>query len=127
MGTVTHSLTIVCNLVVKNMTRYRNPQRVLECLQRALKLADICTVTDPSNITLFVEILDRYVYFYERKCPVITDRFVSGLVALVREHLGSSSTSKTVDAASQFRQILSYMERKKTDPETCDLFAPVQF
>ncbi|EED89796.1 predicted protein, partial [Thalassiosira pseudonana CCMP1335] len=62
---------------------YRNPQRVLECLQRALKIADACSMASSSNIQLFVEILDYYVYYYEIENPAITDKFVSGLIALI--------------------------------------------
>jgi vacuolar protein sorting-associated protein 35 len=39
-----------------NVTPYSDPDRVLECLQRALKVASV------SNPNIFVEILDRYVY-----------------------------------------------------------------
>jgi len=35
--------------------RYSDCDRVLECMQRALKIASVC------NTSLFVEILDRYV------------------------------------------------------------------
>jgi vacuolar protein sorting-associated protein 35 len=38
-----------------NATSYSDPDRVLECLQRALKVASV------SNPNIFVEILDRYV------------------------------------------------------------------
>jgi vacuolar protein sorting-associated protein 35 len=38
-----------------NVTPYSDPDRVLECLQRALKVASV------SNPNIFVEILDRYV------------------------------------------------------------------
>jgi len=39
---------------------------VLECLQRALRVADSCMET-VTTIELFTEILDRYVYYFEQK------------------------------------------------------------
>ena len=43
---------------------YRDGKRVLECLQRALRAADSCMET-ATSIELFVEILDRYVYYFD--------------------------------------------------------------
>ena len=44
---------------------YRDGRKVLECLQKALKVAD--SVMDRSvNVELFVEILERYVWFFEK-------------------------------------------------------------
>merc|ERR1711935_1076743 len=83
---------------------YQNPQRVLECLQRALKIADACTATSPTNLQLFVDILDQYIYFYERDNPIITDRFISGLIALIHEHIGNigAQTATITNTKSQF-------------------------
>lgn len=39
---------------------------MLECLQRALRVADSCMET-ATSIELFVEILDRYVYYFDQK------------------------------------------------------------
>jgi vacuolar protein sorting-associated protein 35 len=44
---------------------YNDSKRVLECLQKALKIAD--SVMDSSiSISLFVEILDVYLWYYEK-------------------------------------------------------------
>lgn len=45
---------------------YRDGKRVLECLQRALRVADACMDTAVS-VELFVEILNRYVYYFDRQ------------------------------------------------------------
>lgn len=39
---------------------------MLECLQRALRVADACMDTAVS-VELFVEILNRYVYYYDQQ------------------------------------------------------------
>jgi len=99
---------------------YKNPQRVLECLQRALKIADACTMSSPTNFYLFVDILDFYVYFYEKKNPSITDKFVSGLIALINGQITNIGpyNESIIKAKNQFRQILFYIQRKKTDPDS---------
>lgn len=45
---------------------YRDGKRVLECLQRALRVADACMDTAVS-VELFVEILNRYVYYFDQE------------------------------------------------------------
>lgn len=38
----------------------------MECLKKALKIANQCM--DPSlQVQLFIEILNRYIYFYEKE------------------------------------------------------------
>ena len=38
---------------------------MLECLQRALRVADSC-MESATSVELFVEILDRYVYYFDQ-------------------------------------------------------------
>jgi vacuolar protein sorting-associated protein 35 len=45
---------------------YRDGKRVLECLQKALKIADSC-MDSVTNVELFVEILNRYIYYFEKQ------------------------------------------------------------
>jgi len=101
----------------EDATPFRNPQRVLECLQRGLKIADACSMTSSSNIRLFVEILDYYVYYYEIGNPAITDKYVSGLIALINEHFGSiAGTSPGIgEARSYYEQILDQIRKKKLE------------
>mmetsp|Transcript_12429 Transcript_12429/g.17744 ORF Transcript_12429/g.17744 Transcript_12429/m.17744 type:complete len:1412 (+) Transcript_12429:314-4549(+) len=104
---------------------YQNPKRVLECLQRALKIADVCTTSSPGNAYLFVDILEKYIYFYERKNPVISDKFITGLVALVKEHMLNNQEMPS-NAVSQFNQIIEYLQRKKNDTKSSDIFKSVK-
>ena len=102
-------------------TVYRNPQRVLECLQRGLKIADACSMTSSANVQLFVEILDYYVYYYDIENPVITDKFLSGLIALINEHFdstGTSGSSAVSEARAHYQHILDRIRRKKTEEGT---------
>ena len=45
---------------------YRDGKRVLECLQRALRVADAC-MDAAVSVELFVEILNRYVYYFDQQ------------------------------------------------------------
>lgn len=54
-------------------TLYRDDKRVLECLQKALKIADACMDT-ATSMELFVEILDQYIYYYDRQNEAVCIR-----------------------------------------------------
>jgi len=64
----------------------RDAKRVLVCLQRALKIANTCM---GSQVHLFNEILNKYLYFFDRGCPTVTARYIRGLIQLIDEHLPS--------------------------------------
>jgi len=93
---------------------YRNSQRTLECLQRSLKVADMCVTSNPGNLQLFVDILDIYLYHFEKQNPMIGDQYISGLIALVNEHVTSiGGNPAIVDAKAQFVQIVMDIKEKK--------------
>eukprot|EP00916_Digyalum_oweni_P027512 GHVL01045005.1.p1 GENE.GHVL01045005.1~~GHVL01045005.1.p1 ORF type:complete len:775 (+),score=145.17 GHVL01045005.1:43-2367(+) len=72
---------------------YRDPRRVVECLQKCLKISDAAIQSNPANMILVVEILEKYMYFYEKKNPVITVQYIANLVSLCREHLDFAENS----------------------------------
>lgn len=50
---------------------YRDGKRVLECLQRALRVADAC-MDSAVSVELFVEILNRYVYYFDQENEAVS-------------------------------------------------------
>ncbi|KAI1776753.1 vacuolar protein sorting-associated protein 35 [Hypoxylon cercidicola] len=68
---------------------YRDGKRVLECLQRALRVADSC-MEQATSIELFVEILDRYVYYFDQQNESVTTRYINGLIELIHSNLGTN-------------------------------------
>ncbi|PLB36193.1 vacuolar protein sorting-associated protein 35 [Aspergillus candidus] len=65
---------------------YRDGKRVLECLQRALRVADACMDTAVS-VELFVEILNRYVYYFDQQNETVTVKYLNGLIELIHSNL----------------------------------------
>lgn len=59
-------------MILTKLQLYRDGKRVLECLQRALRVADACMDTAVS-VELFVEILNRYVYYFEQQNEAVSD------------------------------------------------------
>ncbi|KAK4176141.1 putative vacuolar protein sorting-associated protein 3 [Triangularia setosa] len=93
---------------------YRDGKRVLECLQRALRVADSCMET-ATSIELFVEILDRYVYYFDQKNESVTTKYLNGLIELIHSNLaGNQQDSASVDASKKhFLQTLEIIKSKE--------------
>lgn len=111
---------------------YRDGKRVLECLQRALRVADSCMET-ATSIELFVEILDRYVYYFDQKnesvgfaflsvCGYganafvqVTTKYLNGLIELIHSNLaGNQQDSASVEASRKhFMQTLEVIRSKE--------------
>ncbi|OEU07691.1 vacuolar protein sorting-associated protein 35 [Fragilariopsis cylindrus CCMP1102] len=134
---VTRCAHLFYNVVIggddDNNVVYANPQRCLECLQRSLKLADSCTNVDPSNLRLFVDLLDSYCYFFEKKNSSITGNYITGLVALIKEQVNSAGGDGSAmcppavgEAKAQFLQIVRHIkDMKKKNDDTSEQFKDI--
>lgn len=49
---------------------YHDARRVLECLQRSLKIADVC-MSSSMHVHLFVDILNEYLYYFENENEMV--------------------------------------------------------
>lgn len=97
---------------------YSDCDRLLECMQRALKVASVC------NPNLFVDILDKYVYYFEHDNPIINVRYLSGLIALINEQsAGAEPLNPAVEA--HYKNTLDYIRSRQNAPETSEKFAQV--
>lgn len=71
---------------------YKNDQRVLECLQKSLKIASSCV---ESNISFYVEILNEYLYYFEHKNEAVNLTILSQLIQLIDDTMKNSSAIST--------------------------------
>ncbi|EEB06013.1 retromer complex subunit Vps35 [Schizosaccharomyces japonicus yFS275] len=60
-------------------------KRVLECLQKSLKIADAC-MDQVTSTKLFINILAYYFYFYEQQCESIIPKHINGLIDLTEQN-----------------------------------------
>ncbi|KAH0013387.1 vacuolar protein sorting-associated protein 35, partial [Aureobasidium melanogenum] len=88
---------------------YRDGKRVLECLQRALRVADACMDTAVS-VELFVEILNRYVYYFDQENDAVTTKYLNGLIELIHSNLNTNENSSSLDNPRRhFQRTLDYI------------------
>ena len=116
-----HLFYVVCD---DGEVVYSNPPRSLECLQRALKLADACTNSNPAHVQLFVDLLEHYLFFFEKKHPSISGNYITGLVALIKEHTDNLGHS-VGDSKAHFVQIVARIKEMKEKEDSKERFASI--
>ena len=68
---------------------------------RSLIIADACMTSAQPPISLFVEILDHYLAHLEAGNPLITPKYIAGLVALITEHVETMEAGAARDAVER--------------------------
>ncbi|EER44985.1 vacuolar sorting protein [Histoplasma capsulatum H143] len=96
---------------------YRDGKRVLECLQRALRVADACMDTAVS-VELFVEILNRYVYYFDQGNETVTTKYLNGLIELIHSNLETSQNDSVPNSSldnpkRHFQRTLDYIKSRE--------------
>jgi len=97
---------------------YKEGKRVLECLQKSLRIADAC-MDSFVNVKLFVEILNEYLYFFERKNEVVAVKYLSGLIDLIKTNLSNMEAGEGENAEiceqinRHYRNTIKHIEAKR--------------
>ncbi|XP_021902474.1 vacuolar protein sorting-associated protein 35B-like isoform X1 [Carica papaya] len=97
----------------------KDGERVLLCLKRALRIANaaqqMASVARGSSgpVTLFVEILNKYLYFFEKGNPQITSAAIQGLIELIHTEMQSDSTTSSPPSDAFFSSTIRYIQFQK--------------
>lgn len=97
----------------------KDGERVLLCLKRSLRIANaaqqMTNVTRGSSgpVTLFVEILNKYLYFFEKGNPQITASVIQGLIELIQTDMQSDNSTANPVSDAFFTSTLRYIEFQK--------------
>lgn len=97
---------------------FRDDKRVLECLQRALRVADACMDVGVT-VELFVEILNRYLYFFDRGNSAVSVKYINGLIDLIQTNLNNQSSDGTMSESPRkhFERTLDFITTQKEEDE----------
>ncbi|KAK2143062.1 hypothetical protein LSH36_881g01009 [Paralvinella palmiformis] len=95
----------------------RDGKRVMECLKKSLRIANQCM--DASvQVQLFVEILNHYLYFYEKGNPEITVQVLNQVIDKIREDLPNlEATEETEQINKHFMNTLEHLRLRQDSPE----------
>eukprot|EP00793_Prasinoderma_coloniale_P000638 PRCOL_00003787-RA len=113
---------------------YRDPANVLMCLKRALKLANAAeemasSVGGGANeaVSLYVEILNKYLYFFDRSVPGVTAAMISDLVELIGSDMSKLEGEVAEGTKAFFQATLARIASKRAAgdaPQYAELVLP---
>lgn len=93
---------------------YHQPKELLQCLQKALSIADKAVPPQPS---LFVQCFEAYVGHFERGVSTIMPQHITDLVALCKEQVEgmrtTGSSSEREELNSHLKALLAHIQRAK--------------
>eukprot|EP00005_Dracoamoeba_jomungandri_P001243 CAMPEP_0174251206 /NCGR_PEP_ID=MMETSP0439-20130205/1106_1 /TAXON_ID=0 /ORGANISM="Stereomyxa ramosa, Strain Chinc5" /LENGTH=795 /DNA_ID=CAMNT_0015331467 /DNA_START=31 /DNA_END=2418 /DNA_ORIENTATION=- len=104
---------------------HKDGKRVLECLQKALRIADAC-MDSSMNVRLFVEILNQYLYYFEHGNEHVAVKYLAGLIALIKTNLanmeiGEGEQPEVADYISTYyNNTLKHIKTKKLEGSRYD-------
>ncbi|KAJ3670146.1 hypothetical protein LUZ60_010470 [Juncus effusus] len=97
----------------------KDGERVLLCLKRALRIANaaqqMANVARGSSgsVALFIEILNKYLYFFEKGNPQITTKAIQDLIELITTEIQGENTTTDPSAEAFFASTMRYVQFQK--------------
>ena len=99
---------------------FKDQKKVMECLNKARRFADFA-MTNPKNLILFVEYLNKLLYFYDKddKSVDVKPEQINDLIELIKGHIRtiknipSDDISYLQDIETYFNNTLKTIEDKK--------------
>ncbi|KAJ9581751.1 hypothetical protein L9F63_003820 [Diploptera punctata] len=93
-------------------------KRVLECLKKGVRIGNQCM--DPSvQVQLFVELLNHYIYFYEKDNDQVTVQMLNQLIGKIREELPNlEANEETEQINKHFTNTLEHLRNRIESPES---------
>ncbi|XP_056169806.1 vacuolar protein sorting-associated protein 35A [Syzygium oleosum] len=104
---------------VDDQDNLKDGERVMLCLKRALRIANAAqqmsnaTRGSTGSVMLFVEILNKYIYFFEKGNPQITVASIQSLMELITTEMQSDTTTQDPAADAFFASTLRYIQFQK--------------
>lgn len=108
---------------------YRDGKRVLECLQKSLRIAT-SSIDELTSVQLYCDALDQYLYYFERQVDAISAKHINSLIELITSqidnvhsadvHPSAGATSGLIEGVNtaeavvtHFRNTLLYIQERK--------------
>lgn len=109
-----------------------NVGRVLLCLKRALRIANAAQQMSSATrgtsgpMTLFVEILNKYLYYFE-KGTMIQSTVIQGLLELIVTDMQSESTTHDPEVDAFLASTVRYIQfQKQKGDSIAERYASIQ-
>eukprot|EP01065_Artemidia_motanka_P019474 TRINITY_DN2314_c0_g1_i1.p1 TRINITY_DN2314_c0_g1~~TRINITY_DN2314_c0_g1_i1.p1 ORF type:complete len:839 (+),score=380.55 TRINITY_DN2314_c0_g1_i1:114-2519(+) len=107
-------IAVLCSHLFWRPGREDLHKKVLDCLQRSLKIVDGCTPEQQSP--LFVEILNKYLYFFAKANEHVTVKHINVLIQLINENISKQDEPAQPGAAPAstfYQNTIAHIEASK--------------
>ncbi|KAE9612933.1 hypothetical protein Lal_00027728 [Lupinus albus] len=97
----------------------KDGERVLLCLKRALRIANAAQQMSNAargstgSVMLFIEIMNKYLYFFEKGNPQVTVASIQSLIELIMNEMQSESTTSDPAADAFLASTMRYIQFQK--------------
>ncbi|XP_013395151.1 vacuolar protein sorting-associated protein 35-like [Lingula anatina] len=89
----------------------------MECLKKSLRIANQC-MDSSVQVQLFVEILNHYIYMYEKGNDQMTVQVLNQLIGKIREDLPNlESNEETEQINKHFQNTIEHLRLRQESPE----------
>lgn len=93
-------------------TEMHDAKRTTDCLKKGVKIANQC-MDSSVQVQLFVEVLNHYIYFYEKNCEQVAIQVLNQIIARVRELLPNlEANEETEQINKHFKNTLEHLQLK---------------
>lgn len=95
----------------------KDSKRVMDCLKKGVKIGNQC-MDSSVQVQLFVELLNHYIYYYEKGCDQVTTQVLNQLISKIKETISSlDANEETEQINKHFQNTLDHIRLKR---ETSD-------
>ncbi|KAK9309666.1 hypothetical protein QLX08_000861 [Tetragonisca angustula] len=95
----------------------QNRFKVLDCLRKGIRIASQCMDTSV-QVQLYVELLNHYIYFYEKGNTTFTVDIVNQVIAKIKEELPNLEVSEeTEQIQKHLANTLEHLRNRMESPE----------
>ncbi|KAJ8963339.1 hypothetical protein NQ318_018811 [Aromia moschata] len=92
-------------------------KRVVECLKKGLRIAKQC-MDISVQVQLFVELLNHYIYFFEKGNDQVDVDILNQLIRKIREELGNLESSDEAEQITKhFNNTLAHLRLRMESPD----------
>ncbi|KAI4327764.1 hypothetical protein L6164_020188 [Bauhinia variegata] len=118
---------------VDDQDNMKDGERVLMCVKRALRIANAARQManaargSTGSVMLFIEILNKYLYFFEKGNPQVTVAPIQGLIELIMTEMQSDTITPDPVADAFLARTLRYIQFQKQKGGTVgDKYEPIK-
>ncbi|XP_022912925.1 vacuolar protein sorting-associated protein 35 [Onthophagus taurus] len=95
-----------------NREEMHDGKRVVDCLKKGIRIASQC-MDNGVQVQLFVELMNHYVYFYEKKNEEVSIQLLNQVISKIKEELPNvESSEETEQIQKHFNNTLDHLRSR---------------